>query len=178
MVGGMVAGRLYLVCGLPGAGKTTRSRQIVESTGALHLCADEWVVSLGRSLIDYEFRIRLQDCMLSHAATLLRRGVDVVVEFGSWSEAEREGIRRTAASEGAAAELHFLDAPLDELVRRIRARGGQEAEGLVTVLVRDSSKFEKPSAEEGSRFDRYAAPDDQWTPGRPVSPRDPPGSAQ
>ena len=130
------------------------------------------------SLIDFEFRVRLQNCMLSHAAALLRRGVDVVVEFGSWSEAERDGIRRAAAFEGAAAELHFLDAPVEELVRRVRARGGQEAEGLVTVLVRDASRFEQPSAEEVSRFDRYAGADEQWTPARQVSPREPPGSAQ
>jgi len=178
MIADMVAGRLYLVCGLPGAGKTTRACQIVEGTSALHLCADEWVVSLGISLIDYEFRIRLQDCMLSHAAALLSRGIDVVVEFGSWSEAEREGIRRAAASTGAAAELHFLDAPLEELVRRVRARGGQEAEGLVTVLVSDSSRFERPSTEEVLRFDGYVGPDDQWSPDRPLSRRDPAPSAQ
>jgi predicted kinase len=160
MLDPVVGRRLYLVCGLPGAGKTTRSRQIVERTGALHLCVDEWVVGLGMSLTDYEFRARLQACMLTHAAALLRHGVNVVLEFGSWSEAEREGIRQTAVSEGAAVELHFLDAPLDELVRRVRARGGQEAEGLITVLVRDSSKFEQPSPEEVTRFDRYVGPGD------------------
>lgn len=162
MVASMVDRRLYLVCGLPGAGKTTRSRQVVESTRALHLCVDEWVVGLGISLIDYEFRVKLQGQMLSHAAELLRRGLDVVVEFGSWTEAERERIRQTAAAAGAAAELHFLDAPVEELVRRVRARGGQEAEALVTVLVRDSRRFERPSMEEISRFDRYLGPDDSW----------------
>src|SRR5262245_40179973 len=77
--GPMQERRLYLVCGLPGAGKTTRSRQIVAAVGAVHLCVDEWVVGLGVSLVDYEFRVRLQDCMLSHAATLLRAGVSLVL---------------------------------------------------------------------------------------------------
>lgn len=162
----MAARRLYLVCGLPGAGKTTRSRWIAESTGALHLCADAWVVGLGMSLTDYEFRARLQACLLAQAVEFLRRGVDVVLEFGSWSEGEREEIRRAAASEGALVELHFLDAPLEELVHRVRARGGQEAEGLVTVLIRDSAKFERPSVEEAARFDRYVGTDEPWTPMR------------
>lgn len=119
---------LYLVCGLPGAGKTTRSQQIVERMAAIHLCADEWVLGLGMSLVDFEFRVRLQECLLAHAANLLRAKSSVVVEFGSWSAEERETIRRVAVSEGAAAELHFLKAPLDELVRRVRTRGGPYAE--------------------------------------------------
>jgi predicted kinase len=92
----MTQPRLYLVCGLPGAGKTTRSRQIVNSVRAVHLSADDWVVGLGKSLVDYEFRVKLQDCLLAHAATLLRSGVSVVIEFGSWHRREREAIREVA----------------------------------------------------------------------------------
>lgn len=157
---------LYLVCGLPGAGKTTRSQLIVDSVpAAVHLCADEWVQGLGMSLVDFGFRVKLQHCLLDHAGTLLRRQLNVVVEFGSWSSEERESIRRVAARERAAAELHFLKAPLDELVRRVRARGGPHAEALATdVLLRDSNKFEEPSAREIASFDRYFGPNDAWRP--------------
>src|SRR5262245_52176030 len=93
--------RLYLVCGLPGAGKTTRSRQIVDSLSAVYLCADDWILRLGMSLVDYEFRFKLQDCMLAHAGTILRCGVSVVIEFGSWTREERETIRQVAVREGA-----------------------------------------------------------------------------
>src|SRR6187399_1307841 len=86
--------RLFLVCGLPGAGKTTRSRQIVDSVGGLYLSADEWVLGLGMSLLDFEFRVKLQDCLLRHAGELLRSGVSVILEFGSWTRSEREAVRR------------------------------------------------------------------------------------
>ncbi|MEY2936249.1 MAG: hypothetical protein RL033_6998 [Pseudomonadota bacterium] len=152
--------RLYLVCGLPGAGKTTRVRQLVQATGALPLYADEWVSALGFSLLDYDFRIKLQACLLQHARQLLRQGVSVVIEFGSWSRTEREGIRQVAQHEGATTELHFLNAPLDELVRRVRQRGGPEAEVLASrVLLQESGKFEPPAPEEIARFDRYVGPD-------------------
>ena len=159
----MPAVTLYLVCGLPGAGKTTRAKAIVAATGAVHLCADEWVVGLGRSLVDFEFRIKLQDVLLAHAGTLLRSGSSVVIEFGSWHRQEREAIRRVAVAVGARAELHFLDAPLDELVRRVRQRGGPDAEVLASsVLMKDSEKFEKPTGDETTLFDRYVDPETPW----------------
>jgi predicted kinase len=156
--------RLYLVCGLPGAGKTTRSRLIRESVAAVHLCADDWVSGLGMSLLDFDFRVRLQDCMLSQAAAILRAGASVIIEFGSWHREERERIRRAGAAAGATVELHFLDAPLEELVHRVRARGGPEAANLAAVLVNDFAKFESPSPAEAALFDRYVGPDDEWTP--------------
>ena len=149
---------LYLMCGLPGAGKTTRAKAIVEATGALHLCADEWVTGLGLSLVDFESRIRLQEVLLAHAGKLLRSGVSVVIEFGSWHRRERDRIRQVAADAGAKTELHFLDAPVDELVRRVRQRGGAEAELLRAVVMRDHERFEKPSREESALFDRYVGP--------------------
>jgi predicted kinase len=162
---------LYLVCGLPGAGKTTRSRLICESVRAVHLCADDWVIGLGKSLVDFDFRVTLQACLLSHAATILRAGVSVIIEFGSWHREERERIRQVGASAGAFVELHFLDAPLESLIQRVRARGGSEAESLVRVLANHSARFEHPSAQEASLFDRYVGPHDLWqaTPGSAVT---------
>lgn len=152
--------RLYLVCGLPGAGKTTRALELAASTGAVRLCPDEWIVALGISLVDYDFRFRLEPQMLRHAEELLRAGLGIVVEFGSWGRAEREAIRQIAVRTGVEAELHFMDAPLEELVRRVRQRGGPDAGVLVDkVLLEYSGRFERPTEDEAARFDRYVAPD-------------------
>ena len=150
---------LFLVCGLPGAGKTTRARQLVETTNAVLLSPDEWIVGLGISLMDYEFRFKLQDVMLVHGGEILRSGANVVIEFGSWSREERENIRQTAVHQGAETELHFLDAPLDELARRVRARGGPDDEALAGLLVGTSHNFERPTEDEIAGFDRYVGPD-------------------
>jgi len=152
----VTAPRLYIICGLPGAGKTTRAKEISRATGAIRLCPDEWLEAMGVSLLDYETRFRLEPHLLKHAEELLRAGVSVSVEFGSWARSEREVIRQVAVRSGAAVELHFLDAPMEELVKRVRQRGGPHAAGLIDdVLMKFSAKFETPTPEEAALYERY-----------------------
>lgn len=153
--------RLYLVCGLPGAGKTTRSMAIAAATNAVRLCTDEWLEALGVSLVDYPARFRFEPYLVQHAAQLLRAGASVVVEFATWSRAERNVIRELARANGARVELHFVDAPMNELERRVRERGGPHAAILVEeVLAKFAHKFERPSAEEAATYDGYSGPND------------------
>jgi len=153
--------KLYVIFGLPGAGKTTRATAIAEATGAIRLCPDEWLVAMGISLVDYSIRFRLQDHMLHHGETLLRAGVSVIIEFGSWSRSEREAIRQIAVHTDAATELHFVDAPLPELARRVRERGGPDAKSLLEdVLLKFPEKFERPTADETALYDIYFGPED------------------
>lgn len=157
--------RLYLICGLPGAGKTTRAREIALATGAIRLCPDEWLEALGMSLLDYELRFRLEPQLLRHGEQLLEAGLNIVVEFGSWTRIEREMVRQVGVRTGAATELHFVDAPLAELIRRVEQRGGPHAPFLVdTVLPEYSAAFERPSPEEAASYHRYVAPDAEFRP--------------
>jgi predicted kinase len=153
--------RLYLVCGLPGAGKTTRSMAIAEADSrAVRLCTDEWLEALGISLVDYPPRFRFEPHLIRHAEQLLKAGVSVIAEFATWSRPERDAIRDAARAAGAAVELHFVDAPLDELVRRVQARGGPHAEVLASeILVKLGHRFERPAPDEVATYDRYVGPD-------------------
>lgn len=74
----MTAPRLYIICGLPGAGKTTRAKEISGATGAIRLCPDEWLEAMGISLLDYATRFRLEPHMLKHAEELLRARCTIV----------------------------------------------------------------------------------------------------
>ena len=159
----MTTPRLYLVCGLPGAGKTTRSKAIAAATNAIRLCTDEWLDAVGISLVDYPPRFRLEPHLLKHAEQLLRAGVSVIVEFTSWLRRERETIRDVAARNSLACELHFVDAPLDELARRVRARERPHAQVLAEdVLLKLGHQFERPTDEEIEVYQRYIGPSDSY----------------
>lgn len=140
--------------------RASTAAEILERTTAVLLSPDDWIVGLDLSLVDYAFRFTLQDLMLEHAGNILRAGASVVIEFGTWSRAEREAVRQVGERAGATTELHFVDAPLDELARRVRARGGPDAEALVTdALLPSGDAFERPTADEIALYDRYVGPE-------------------
>ncbi|WP_426503502.1 AAA family ATPase [Dactylosporangium sp. McL0621] len=114
---------LMLICGLPGSGKTTLAKRLEIEGPAVRLCADEWMAGLGVDLFDVETRVRLERQFWELARRLLTLGQNVILEAGFWLRADRDEKRLGARSLGAAVELHYLDVPLDELARRLEARG-------------------------------------------------------
>jgi predicted kinase len=128
---------LHLTCGLPCAGKTTLAKRLEHETGGLRLTTDEWLKRIfGEALTVEEankvrenFEARLLDLTIE----LLERGVDVVLDFGVWSREERETFRARAAAVGARSELHFLDVPVEELVRRLHERNSDLPAGTFRI---------------------------------------------
>jgi predicted kinase len=116
--------RLILMCGLPGAGKTTRARELAAHHSGVRLSPDDWMTGLAADLFDQPFRARLEDTLWTHAQDLLRLDLTVILDYGFWSRAERDEKRVYARTTGAAVELHHLHAPIDELVRRLDTRIG------------------------------------------------------
>ena len=56
---------LILICGLPGAGKTTLARRLETERHSVRLCPDEWLVSLGLNARDEAMRDRLAPILQS-----------------------------------------------------------------------------------------------------------------
>jgi predicted kinase len=147
---------LHLVCGLPGAGKTTFAKRLEAEFGAVRLCPDEWMDTLGISIFDTDFRDRLEGKLTELARDILCQGGDAIIEFGSWSKAERDALRGIASQCGAAVRLYWLEVPVAELARRVRERGGADAAALTESFLQGiSNGIERPDNAEGSEFDRF-----------------------
>jgi predicted kinase len=156
---------LHLTCGLPCAGKTTLARQI-EAGGALRLTADEWIIRLhgdhpktGR---DQAIRGSVEGALLDLAMRVLALGVDVVLDFGVWTRAEREAFRGRAAAIGARSELHLLDVPEDVLFARLAARNADLPPGTYAADEDEmrlwATWFERPDEDELQPREPQAAP--------------------
>jgi predicted kinase len=145
---------LVVLCGLPAAGKTALARQLEDAYGAVRLDADEWKLALGIDPFDDDARVRLETQLLVLTGRLLSLGTSVVLEWGFWARVERDELRELGRSLGAAVELHYLDVPYDELVRRVverTATGGIPITADHMATYRDM--FQPPTDEELSLFD-------------------------
>ncbi|HVK34029.1 MAG TPA: AAA family ATPase, partial [Microlunatus sp.] len=75
---------LIIVCGLPGAGKTTISRSLATERTGIRLCPDDWLEALEISLWDEQLRDRVERLQWELARDLLRAGNVVIIEWGTW----------------------------------------------------------------------------------------------
>jgi predicted kinase len=114
--------RLVLICGLPASGKSTLARQLAPKIPSIRLDKDGWVTQLGADLWDEEFRVRLEHQLWVLAQDLLALGQSVILEWGHWARVERDEKRLGARALGVGVELHYLDAPLEELIERAEHR--------------------------------------------------------
>lgn len=149
-----MSGKLIIICGLPGSGKSTHARSLERSQNAIRLCPDEWMDSLDLDLWDTSARDKVEKLQWSLAERLLELGQTVLIEWGTWGRDERDALRLRAKELGAAVELHYLNASLDVLEKRIKERG-EGAEITREMLNEWADTFQRPSEQEGSLYDAY-----------------------
>ena len=132
---------LFLTVGLPGAGKTTRARQLAEELSILRLTPDEWMAPLFGESDAQGRRDILEGRMIWVAHEVLRSGASVIVDFGCWSPEERYAIRAIAELAGARFRMEYVVVP--EAVRRARCdRRWQEApETTFEMSAADHDRF-------------------------------------
>jgi glycine/D-amino acid oxidase-like deaminating enzyme/predicted kinase len=151
---------LFLICGLPGAGKTTLAKRLERERGALRLTLDEWIAPLfdgGIERSKFEARRSLVETLQwGVAARVLSSGVDVILDWGFCLRREREEYRSLAEALGARAELRFLDVPPSDLRARLANRNANLPSDAYYMdgphLDLWSSRFERPTSDELGGF--------------------------
>jgi predicted kinase len=118
---------------------------------------DDWVTQLGADVWDDDVRVRVERQLWLLTRELLAHGQSVILEWGHWARTERDEKRLEARALGVGVELHFLDAPLDELIERADRR---TASGEWTAAPMTRAHFEEwatilqpPDEEEFLLFD-------------------------
>ncbi|GAA2282238.1 hypothetical protein GCM10010430_80100 [Kitasatospora cystarginea] len=148
-----------LMCGLPGAGKTTYAMELVRR-GYIRLSIDEVVWErLGQRdaglVLEEEAYDQLKEEVRrkqwKELVELMLAGRDVVVDYSFWSRAARDDYKALVESHGCHWELIHLKADRTTLERRLRVRNGEEGANSVTVDEKLFNRylvgFEEPNGE-------------------------------
>jgi predicted kinase len=149
--------RLVLITGLPASGKSTLARELAPKIPAIRLNKDQWVARLGHDVWDGDFRVLLEQQLWDLTLELLAQGQSVILEWGHWARVERDEKRLGARALGVGVELHYLDAPLEELIERAQRRnasGEWSASPMTRAhFERWATIFQPPDEEELLLFD-------------------------
>jgi predicted kinase len=113
---------LYLLVGLPGSGKTTRTREIERTQHALRLTPDEWMLPLFGEPDAGGKRDLLEGQLIGLALRALQVGVSVILDFGFWAGDERSALESLAESVGARTTVIYLHVDESTQLERTRAR--------------------------------------------------------
>jgi predicted kinase len=164
---------IYLIVGLPGAGKTTRAKELEVSRPALRLTPDDWQMAVfhedgpdqWRSKERADQRDRIEGKLVEVGMRAAQLGTDVVFDFGFWGKDERSALRWIAASLGVRAEVIYLPIDYQEQRRRIAERYDTE-----------TGQFQLSDAELQQWHLQFDAPDEEELRGGRI-PAVPPGHA-
>lgn len=146
---------VYLLCGLPAAGKTTLAKQLEEKQGAVRFTLDEWMIRLYDYTIfdrEYgEYGRRCRELIWQTAVNVLKQGVDVVLDWNQWSSKRRQAILKRIEAIGANHQLIYLNIP--PMVARERLQTYQATNYQHVISVAEFDRFwpffEPPTVSEG-----------------------------
>ena len=155
---------LHLICGLPGSGKTILAKKIETETGAIRFCPDEWIKDIWGKTAEIEgntYRDQIEQLQWMIGKQILKSGIDIIIEWGTWGSDERDILRNEAHALGSKVKLYYLEVSKDELKERILQRnknlGKHEflmpEEKLDAELDSYFKTFEIPTREEMGEYD-------------------------
>lgn len=132
---------LFVMVGLPAAGKTTRARQLELERQALRLTPDEWMLPLLGDAEANGKRDVLEGRFVALARQALRGGLDVILDFGVWGRDERMALKSMAVDADANCEFVCLPVEPAEQRRRHNERLQEAPQSTCQITDNDFAQF-------------------------------------
>jgi len=162
----MIKAKLYILTGLPYAGKTTLTNELVNRFGFSVVSVDEFIDEKG-----FEVEQMSQDdwgLVYSKTYERLKKyltdGKTVILDIGNLKRSERETARRIAESMGVEHKLIYVNTPIEEVKKRREANQQTQERGHLedATINRALSMFEEPTPDEKPTFYNQPVNLDSW----------------
>jgi predicted kinase len=143
---------VYLLCGLPGSGKTTYATKL-EEEGAVRLTLDEELFKLhGRELPEGtypEAEKETKELLTNRLIEYLKEGKSVVLDWGFWKKEERDRIKILVLEHGGEPRLLHFKVDMNEQLNRTQGRDLSKNHQMDAAMLAEFSKrFEEPEGED------------------------------
>lgn len=127
---------IYIIGGLPGAGKTTYSKNLAEEKNAIVLSTDVWMSDLfwmdHTPGVDAKWALerssRCEKRMLQTCIDLARVGTSSILDIGFVNLKWRQRTYNTLDQAAVAFEVHFLDVDRDTRWQRVQKRNAEKGD--------------------------------------------------
>jgi predicted kinase len=154
---------VYLIVGLPGAGKTTHAKELEISASALRLTPDEWQIVLFGEQNPPDMRDLVEGKLIQLGMRAAELGTNVVFDFGFWGKDERSALRWIADTVGARSQVVYLPIDHEEQRRRVTNR----------FVATPDQTFRMTDVELEQWRTQFQAPDDEELLGSQIPPVSP-----
>lgn len=104
--------KVILICGKICCGKTTYAQKLCVKNNAVLLSVDEIMLQFfGQHCGDKhdEYAKNAKIYLLNKSLELTQKGINVILDWGFWTKAERESVKEFYISLGINCELHYID---------------------------------------------------------------------
>jgi predicted kinase len=110
-----------------GSGKTTKSHEIANETGAVLISEDEWLsVIYPDEIKDFDgylkYSSRIKKLLKSHVQNILNSGVSVVMDFPANTKDQRQWFKNIYSEYGIPHRLVYLEASDQLCLKQIKQR--------------------------------------------------------
>lgn len=144
--------KVILICGKICCGKTTYAQKLCNENNAVLLSVDEITLALfGQHCGDKhdEYVERAEKYLLNKSMEVVNKDINVVLDWGFWTKAERKAVKEFYKSRNIECELHYINISDEVWKHRLNKRNN-------AVLANETSAYyvdENLAAKFGAMFE-------------------------
>lgn len=139
--------KLIVLSGLPGAGKSTKARQLSKEFEALVVSRDDL-----RKNFTFIFEDELTIRLIQFAASFLRNRISIIIDAWNLHPVDRQLWTALATEANAQLRWIHLDVPVDECVKRDAKRRAPNGENSVRFAAANYEKQLTRLSREGGQW--------------------------
>lgn len=149
---------VHILCGKVGCGKSTYAKHLKEKYNAVILSYDDLLLKLSEGCLGDKHDDVVRRCasyFYQLADQLIAMDLDVILDFGHWSKAERVAAKEYFSARNIQSKLYYIKIEEEKRIRQLDERNEKLKASKTRVYIIHEAlrqflddKFEEPTQEE------------------------------